>query len=186
MWALVGISHLMHSMQAELTGDGRMFKKVILVAAFIAAAAVPAYAKNFALPEKNPVATVVIPDSWDVDESEFGYSATSPDDDVIFTIESATAARVDKLIESNMKWMKDQDIVPKGPATQEKIVLNGVPAEVYSYKATDPDGDTIIDFVLLPASNGRVLLLTLWGPDEAREENKADISTILNSVKPIN
>lgn len=163
-----------------------MIKKLILALALVMVAAVPGYARNYALPEKNPIATIVIPDSWDVDESEFGYSATSPDDDVIFSIESASASRVDKLIEMNLKWMKDQEIVPKGKAVEENISINGVPATVYSYKATDPDGDTLIEFVLLPGGNSRVILLTLWATEEAREENKADISSIIMSIKPIN
>ncbi len=163
-----------------------MVRKFMLAAAFIVAVAAPAYAKNYALPEKNPVATVVIPDSWEVEESDYGYSATSPDEDVIFSIESASASRVDKMIEANLKWMNDQEIVPKGKAVEEDVNINGFPAKVYSYKATDPEGDTLIEFVMMPAGNGRVLLLTFWGSQEARDENKADISNIIMSVKPIN
>ena len=66
-----------------------MFRKFMLAVPLMLAMIVPSYAKNLAVPAKNPAATIVIPDSWDLDETEFGYSATSPDEDVIFSVEIA-------------------------------------------------------------------------------------------------
>ena len=163
-----------------------MFRKFMLAVPLMLAMIVPSYAKNLAVPAKNPAATIVIPDSWDLDETEFGYSATSPDEDVIFSVETAGGARVDKMMEANDQWMKDQEITPKGKPVEEKLTIGGLPATVYTYQARDPDGDTIIDFVLLPAGNGRVMLLTLWASKAARDENGADIAAILSSIKAIN
>ena len=85
-----------------------------------------------------------------------------------------------------MQWLKDQDIVPKGKAVEKEISINGIPATLYSYDATDPDGDTIIQFVIFPGGQGRVVLMSLWGSAEARDENQKEIETIINSIKPIN
>ncbi len=161
-------------------------KRLLMAVAILSGALFPAYAKNLAVPGKNPVATIVIPDSWDLEETEFGYSAVSSDEDVVFSIEYAGGSRVDKMFEANEKWMIDQEIVPKGKPLEEELTIGGIPAKAFTYQATDPDGDTIIDFVLFPAGNNRVMLLTLWASQSARDENKADISSILSSIKAIN
>jgi hypothetical protein len=162
-----------------------MIKKIMIAAAFVAALAMPAAAKNLAVPEKNPVATLSIPDSWDLMEADFGYSAVSEDEEVIFSIESASGARIDKLFEANEKWMIEQDIVPKGKAVEEEITLGGIPAKVFTYQATDSEGDTVIDFVVLPAGNNRIMLITLWASEEGRAANKEEISQLLTSIKAI-
>ena len=163
-----------------------MIKRLILAALFALASFGPVAARNYAFPEKNPTATLVIPDSWDVDEIEFGYTASSPDEEIIFTIETASASRLDRMIEQNMQWLKEQDIVAKGKPEEKEISINGIPATLYNYEATDPDGDTLIQFVIFPAGQGRVVLMSLWGSADGRDENQKDIETIINSIKPIN
>ena len=59
-------------------------KKFMLAAVVLVSVALPAVAKNFAVPEKNPVATLAIPDTWKTEEIEYGYSAKSPDSDIFF------------------------------------------------------------------------------------------------------
>ena len=163
-----------------------MIRNFVLAAALLLAAVIPSYARNLAIPAKNPAVTIVIPDSWDIEETDYGYSVTSPDEDVVFSIEAAGGARVEKMLEANDQWMKDQEIVAKGKPVEEKLTISGIPATLYTYEATDPDGDTIIDFVVLPAGNGRVMLLTLWASKEARDENDADIGAMMSSFKAIN
>jgi hypothetical protein len=43
-----------------------------------------------------------------------------------------------------------------------------------------------VDFVLIPAGNERVIMLTLWGSEAERAKHKAAIDAIMNSVKSIN
>jgi len=163
-----------------------MLRSLCLAALLTVATLGGVEARNYAFPSKNPTATMIIPDSWDVDEIEFGYSASSPDEDIIFTIETASSSRLDRMIEQNMQWLKEQDIVAKGKAEEKEISINGIPATLYTYDATDPDGDTIIQFVIFPGGQGRVVLMSLWGSAEARDENQKEIETIINSIKPIN
>ncbi|MEN9708259.1 MAG: hypothetical protein RIQ68_667 [Pseudomonadota bacterium] len=162
-----------------------MIRKMMLAAALVATFALPSSAKNLAVPEKNPAATISIPDSWELLENDFGYSAVSEDEEVIFSIESASGARIDKLFESNEKWMIEQEIVPKGKAVEEELTIGGIPAKVFTYQATDAEGDTVIDFVVLPAGNNRIMLITLWASEEGRAANKAEISDLLMSIKAI-
>ena len=88
-------------------------KKFMLAAVVLVSVALPALAKNFAVPEKNPVATLAIPDNWKTEEIEYGYSARSPDNDIFFSAEYATGARVDAMLENNSDWLKENKITSK-------------------------------------------------------------------------
>ena len=144
------------------------------------------FAKNLAVPAKDPIATLSIPDTWEMDEIDYGYSAASPDGAVNFYVEFASAARIDNLFAANDKWMKENSIKQKAKAEEKEIEIGGLPAKIFTYQATDEDGDTVIDFVVLPGGKGRMILLTLWGSQEERESNKADIVSIQKSIKAIN
>ena len=73
-------------------------------------------------------------------------------------------------------WIKDQEITPKAQAVEELLVIVGLPAAVRTYQATNPNGDTVIDFVKLFAGDDQPMLPTLWAPLEVRNDNKADSS----------
>ena len=74
----------------------------------------PASAHNFAVPEKNPVATLVISDSWKIEDIDYGYSAKSSDGDVFFSVEYATGSRIEKMLDNNTDWMKENHIKAQG------------------------------------------------------------------------
>ncbi len=75
-----------------------MFKRASFAALVFCLAMAPALAKNLAVPEKDPIATVTIPDTWKMEEIDYGYSAKSPDGDVQFYFEYASQSRVDKMM----------------------------------------------------------------------------------------
>jgi hypothetical protein len=160
-------------------------KKYIIAAVIFAAACVPGLAKNLAVPSKNPVATIVLPDTWKMEAIEYGYSAKSPDGDVFFSVESASGPRLDKMLENNTEWMKENKIVPVSKEERE-INLGGLPAKLLSFKAKDENGDTRVDFVFINGGKGSVIMLTLWASEEELAANQADIVAIQSSVKAIN
>jgi hypothetical protein len=170
----------------EFEGGINMLRNVMFASAILVAALVPSYAKDLTVPAKDPVASISIPDSWDIDDIDFGYAAASPDEEMKLYVEYANASRVDKMLELNDQWMKEQEITPKGKPVEEDGSIGGLPAKMLTYAATDSDGDTIVEFVLLPGGKGRLILLTLWGSKEARAENQADIQAITASIKAIN
>lgn len=145
----------------------------------------PAFAKNLAVPSDDPAVTLTIPNSWSIQEIEFGYSATSPDKDVAFYVEYAAGARVKKMTDLNTKWMKDNKIVVSGKADEVEADFNGVKGSILRYKAKDENGPTNVNFAFIPAGENRVIMLTLWGSDEEQAANDKDVSSILGSIKPI-
>ena len=170
-----------------LEPTGRPMLKGLLTAGIILCASIaPGVAENIAVPSKDPIATLTVPDKWETQEIEWGYSATSPDGGLAFYVESAPASRVENLFATNDEWLKENNIKPKGEHSEAEVNIAGLPAKVFSYPATDDDGDTVIDFVVIQEGKGRVILLTLWGSQEDREANQDDLDAIKKSIKPIN
>lgn len=161
-------------------------KKILIVAALAATFAMPAWAKNYAFPAKNPAATIAIPDSWDTEEIDFGFEAKSPDKGVMFFVESTDAKGLDKMMAANTAWMKRNKIKSKGKPIEQDFELGGMKANMVRHEAEDSEGDTIIDFVFIPTSNDRIIMMTLWGSSEERDANAKDLKSISNSIKTIN
>jgi len=163
-----------------------MVRKFMLAAAVLIAAMVPSFANTLAVPANDPVASIMIPDTWEIEMTAFGFSAASPHEDVNFFVEYASASRVEKMMALNDEWMKEQEIVPKGKPEEKEGSIGGLPAKLFTYAATDPDGDTVIDFILIPGGKGRLLLLTLCVSEEARKDNMEAIEAIIASIKAVN
>jgi hypothetical protein len=161
--------------------------KTLLSALFLAFMAVSniAYAETYAVPDKNPAFAITVPDTWEDEESEYGYTFQSPDEDVLFSIEYSSGRSVNKMIDANFAWMKENNIVPQEKPVEEDFELGGNKGKIYIFKAKDDDGDTLIDLVLIDAGDNRAVMLTLWASEKARETNKADIDAIKASLKAI-
>lgn len=162
-----------------------MYKKMLMAGLFLCAFIAPGFAKNLAIPAKDPIATIAIPDKWKLEEIQYGYSAKSPDGDVFFSVEYAVESRVDKMFAETKTWMKENKIKTKDEGVQKEMEIGGLPAKIFTYVATDENGDTQIDFVTIPAGK-RLILITIWASKEEREANKDDIIAIQQSLKAIN
>jgi hypothetical protein len=145
----------------------------------------PAFAKNFAVPDKNPAITITVPNDWKTQEIEYGYSARPDDEAIFFSVEFADARNIDKMMATNDAWMKQNKIKKVEPIKAE-VPLNGIPATVFQYRTTDGNGPTTVDFILLPAGNNRMIMLTVWGNDEERETHGKALDAIFGSIKSIN
>lgn len=146
---------------------------------------VPALAKNFAVPDKNPAITLTVPNNWKTQEIEYGYSARPPDEAIFFSVEFASARNIDKMMATNEAWMKENEIKQVKPI-QAEIPINGIPSTVFQFRTTDANGPTKVDFILMPAGNERVIMITVWGNDEERETHAKALDDIFGSIKPIN
>jgi hypothetical protein len=145
----------------------------------------PAYAETYAVPDKNPAFAITVPDTWEDDESEYGYTFQSPDESVYFSIEYSSGRSVNKMIDANFEWMKENNIVPLEKPVETEIELGGNKGKIYTFKAKDDEGETFIELVLIDAGENRAVMLTLWASEKAHEKNKTDIDTIKSSLKSI-
>ncbi|RVU14656.1 hypothetical protein [Methylobacterium oryzihabitans] len=161
-------------------------KSFLFGAAVLAALAAPAQARNFAVPDKNPAVILSVPDKWDVDEIEYGYSAKSPDGGIFFSVEYAGKKNIDRMVAANKKWMKENKIDANVKPQERQMDFGGTKGEVVRFDTTDANGKTLVDFVFLDGGGDQVVMLTLWGSEEERADNKAAVAAIMASVKPIN
>lgn len=159
-------------------------KKLVVAALLFGVLATSAFARNFAVPDKDPVVTLTIPDTWKMEEITYGYSAQSPGKDVFFSVEYADSKNVAAMMDNNEKWMKENEIKLVKPNKAE-APLNGIPATIFQFETQDANGPTTVDFIMLPGGKDRMILLTVWGNDEERKKHGAAIDQIMSSVKPI-
>jgi len=145
----------------------------------------PAFAKNFAVPEKNPSITITLPNDWSSEEIEFGFQARPKDEGVFLSVESADARQIDKMLSDTRTWMRDNKIKAVEPIKAD-MKINGIDSTVFQFKTTDENGPTTVDLILMPAGSGRVTMLTVWGNDAEREANGKALDAIFGSIKPIN
>ncbi|WP_298962602.1 hypothetical protein [uncultured Methylobacterium sp.] len=161
-------------------------KSFLFGAAMLAALAAPAQARNFAVPDKNPAVILSVPDKWDIDEIEYGYSAKSPDGGIFFSVEYADKKKLDGMMAANKKWMKKNKIDANVKTQEREMDFSGTKGEVVRFDTTDANGKTLVDFVFIDGGADQVIMLTLWGSEEERADNKAAVAAIMASVKPIN
>lgn len=112
--------------------------------------------------------------------------AKSPDGDVFFSVEYAAGARLQRMLANNDAWLKENKIKQTGEPVQQEFEFGGLPSKMIKYIATDENGDTEVDFIIIPAGEGRVIMLTLWASKAERAANKADLDIIQHSFKSIN
>jgi hypothetical protein len=158
-------------------------KTILHAALLVAVLAVPAMARTFPVPPDAPAITLTTPDNWKVHEIDYGFSASSPGDDVYFSVEYAKGDKaIKKMMEDNDSWMKDNNIKSVKP-TVEDGKINGVDIKHYEFDTTDDNGKTLVDFFLIPAG-GSVAMLTFWGSEAERNKHQNEIMSIMNSLKP--
>lgn len=161
------------------------FTRIAAGALALGLLAFPAFAKNFAVPAKNPTITIALPDDWSTEEIEFGFQAR-PDDEAIFlSIESANARQIDKMLSDTQKWMRDNKIKAVDPIKAD-MKINGIDSTVFQFRTADENGPTTVDLILMPATNNRVMMLTVWGNDKERETHGKALDAIFGSIKSIN
>lgn len=159
-------------------------KKLLLAFALLGAFASIAHARNFAVPTKDPAVTISIPDNWTTEEIAYGYSAQSPGKDVFFSVEFASARNVEAMMENNDKWMKENNIKQVKP-NKVDAPINGIPATIFQFETSDDNGPTTVEFIMMSAGKGRMIMLTLWGSDAERSKHGKAIDSIMSSVKAI-
>ena len=161
-------------------------KKLLIGAAMAVALMSSAWAKNLAVPSDDPAVPLSVPNTWTMREIDFGYSASSPENDVVFYVEYAAGKRVKAMTDLNKEWLKDNNIRTSGEPEELELDFNGVKGTVLKFKAKDDNGPTNVNFAFIPAGKERVIMLTLWGSDEEQAKHGKDIDSILGSIKPIN
>lgn len=144
----------------------------------------PVFAKNLAFPDKNPIGTIVIPDTWKPKQIEYGWEAKSPNDDIYFSVEIVSDKLINKVANSNDAWMKDNKIRLQPNPVIEELMLGGLFAKAYKYQAIDENGPTVVFQIFVMAEKGAAMI-TIWGSEEEQKTREKELNSIMNSIKAI-
>jgi hypothetical protein len=161
--------------------------KKLLIAALIAGAPSFVYAKSFAIPQKNPVATVVLPDDWDGEVIDTGVEVTSKDDEVYIAFETVKAAKADAAIKEAIDYLVEKGVkIDAASMKQREKTINGMAGLEIDWTGKDKDGDAQISLTILQATKDRLIMLTYWASPEGEKNNLEALNKIAGSIKPVN
>jgi hypothetical protein len=162
-------------------------KRIILACAIAAIVSIPAFAKSFAIPSENPVATVVLPDDWNADEIDTGVEVTSKDDEVYMAFETVKASSAEEALNEGLDYLKAKGVkLDESSMKQQEMNINGMKGIAVNFTGKDKDGDAEISLILLGASKDRLVMLTYWSSPEGAKANGDALNKIADSIKPVN
>ena len=166
-----------------------MLKSLLATLAFaclILATPLPASAKTYTVPDKNPVAVVAIPDDWTVTEIPQGVEALSDDEAVYVAFEVTELKDVSTAIADAIVWLKSKDVViDRATQEQKPFEINGLSGVQVKWEGKDEDGPTQVSLTVLPVTDTRGVILTYWGSAEGAKDNIKGLTSIITSLKGV-
>jgi hypothetical protein len=140
------------------------------------------------IPDKKPVVSVNVPDSWKPEELEKGFSCESPDQVVTIIFEVTSAKGVDKLIEENIDWLtKEQEVeIDEKTQSTKDFEANGIEWKRISWDGKSEDwGPSLVGLMFTDAGKGKILTVTYWVVKKDFAKQEKALEKILSSVKRI-
>jgi hypothetical protein len=163
-------------------------KKYLFATLCIAALAIcSADAKTHKLPDADDaVASVDIPDAWEIEEIEGGIGASSPDGAVYFAIVAVGDKKaMDAEIEDTFRMLKEHNVELDDSTKKEgKFKVNGMDAEELTFEGKDEDGPTSISIAFVPMKD-KAVVMTYWVTTAKEKANEIAVGKIVNSLKPV-
>jgi hypothetical protein len=159
--------------------------KKFLIAALLLGLPSFGYAKEFAIPKDNPIATVVLPDDWETDDIDSGVEVTSKDGEVYIAFETVKATKIEAAIKEVIEYLVKKGVkLDAASMKQKEITVNGMPGADIDWTGTDKDGPTEISLTMLFPTKERLVMLTYWGTPEGGKANAEALGKIAQSIKP--
>ena len=148
-----------------------------------------AFAGTFSIPEKRPLVSVDIPDSWNPEITPKGVACESPDQvaSIFFdVVGSEKGAR--RLIEENVDWLvKDQGVRIDAASQKERsFETNGFEwSEITWDGVSDEWGPASIGFLMTMVSENKMLISTYWITKKHGNKRDARLDRMIDSIRPV-
>ncbi|MBF0527967.1 MAG: hypothetical protein HQK55_01600 [Deltaproteobacteria bacterium] len=148
-----------------------------------------AFAGTIQIPEKGPVVSVSIPDSWQPEVTEKGVACESPDKVATVFFEIAKSDKdLQALIDENVDWLVKDQKVKINDATKEQkdVEISGVKWLRISWDGNHAEwGPAAVGFLFAPVGDGSALVVTYWITKKDFEKHDATLTKIFGSIKPV-
>jgi hypothetical protein len=143
-----------------------------------------ALAKVHPIPDEDPIATITLPDNWDVDDLDDGIEVASPDDSVYLAIEALDLVDSKAAMAEAFKFFDKKGItVDNSSQKQNEFTVNGLGAFELGFKGRDEDGPTNVKITVIMVGPAKALMVTYWASDEGEKNLSGEMSNIIGSVQ---
>jgi len=162
----------------------RSFLAASLAAGLLLGLAPAVAAKTYPLGLRQRIATVAIPDAWQVDDVDRGLTASTKEQEVMVWLEVYNAASLDALMAEHRAYFAAQKVAETGKPQTTTLSAAGLTAAVMTIPATWDGSPTTLKYfrVDLGLPSGENLLLTYWATPEDEPKFAADFKSILDSL----
>jgi len=159
-------------------------KSLLIAAIFAVCLPLAANAKTYPIPSDDPIATVTLPDSWDVTETDDGIEATSKDELVTISIEAGDLIDVKAATAEALQGFADDGVtIDATTQKQTDFEINGMKGFEIGFKGKDEDGPTNVSVSIVVVSEKKVLNLTYQASDAGEKNNAEALGQILHSIQ---
>jgi hypothetical protein len=143
-----------------------------------------ASADTFAIPSKNPVATVTFPSSWTVEPFDEGVEAESKDGTLYIAIEAHDPVDIRAAVTETIEYLEEHKVtVDPNSERKEDFKIGDLPASEFSWTGKDEAGPANISLTVVGLPSGKVLLITYWGTPEAADKHQDALAKIVGSIQ---
>jgi hypothetical protein len=144
------------------------------------------FAETFKLPERTPVVSFVLPDSWKPTETDSGLEAVSVDGEIYMSVEFVDSDSIKDVIDGALSFLDKQGVKVEDKAKSEgDSTINDMSISHMSYNGTDKDGPCEVSLSFLTVAPGKGLMITYWGSPDAADKHKESLEKILDSITKI-
>ncbi len=158
-------------------------KAVAAAVLFACAVAGPLQAKTFGLPDANPGVSVTLPDKWKPTEVDKGVEATSPDQETYVAFETATAAKMEALIDEDIAFLRKSGVeIDRSSQQTQDTVINGIKVAMLHWTGKDKDGPTAVTLGIFGLTDNLVMLMTAWSSPAGDKAHGDELTAMLSSV----
>ncbi len=145
-----------------------------------------AFAKEFKLPDDNPVASINLPDSWKPEAIEKGVQGQTADNAVYLSVETTTSEKeMTAIIDDTFARLKEHKVdLSHTVKSERKFLINGLPADELLYDGKDEDGPTMVSITFVTVGK-TTLVLTYWASADSNKKHEPEIEKVLISLKAV-
>src|ERR1700730_1457998 len=136
------------------------------------------------VPEEEPIATVAIPDKWQIKQIGEAMDARSPDGTLHFLVTPVDRGKVSETMGEAMRYIRGTGGIVFRPDSRkiEAGDTNGIDAQHLMWLGKDKSGDVKARFTVFLLKD-QPLVAVYWGSPAAEKKYQAALNKMLESLK---
>lgn len=159
------------------------FKVLVAIGSLLASTSL-VQAKTFSLPEKGPMVTLDVPDSWHPQSDGKAMEGTSEDGKLFLRADIVPAKNIEDATVGAVKWLETKGVHITDKMPIKDMQANGMKGFNLQMSGTDSIGPAQVSVSVFASKDAqRFVMITLWGDEVIEEHNLDDLDHIIASLK---